>query len=40
MQTALKQIGPLTRTVKDTAFMLNIISGLDPNDNTTVDNKK
>lgn len=36
---SIEQIGPLTRTVKDTAFMLNIISGLDPNDNTTVDNK-
>jgi aspartyl-tRNA(Asn)/glutamyl-tRNA(Gln) amidotransferase subunit A len=37
---SIEQIGPLTRTVKDTAFMLNIISGLDSNDNTTVDNKK
>jgi len=36
---SIEQIGPLTRTVKDTAFMLNIISGLDTNDNTTVDNK-
>ncbi|MDH3656539.1 MAG: Asp-tRNA(Asn)/Glu-tRNA(Gln) amidotransferase subunit GatA [Nitrosopumilus sp.] len=36
---SIEQIGPLTRTVKDTAFMLNIISGLDSNDNTTVDNK-
>ena len=36
---SIEQIGPLTRTVKDTAFMLNIISGLDQNDNTTVDNK-
>ena len=36
---SIEQIGPLTRTVKDTAFILNIISGLDPNDNTTVDNK-
>ena len=36
---SIEQIGPLTRTVKDNAFMLNIISGLDPNDNTTVDNK-
>jgi len=35
---SIEQIGPLTRTVKDTAFMLNIISGLDENDNTTVDN--
>ena len=36
---SIEQIGPITRTVKDTAFMLNIISGLDPNDNTTIDNK-
>jgi len=36
---SIEQIGPLTRTVKDTAFLLNIISGLDSNDNTTVDNK-
>ena len=35
---SIEQIGPLTRTVKDAAFMLNIISGIDPNDNTTVDN--
>ncbi len=36
---SIEQIGPLTRTVKDTAFMLNLISGLDPNDSTTADNK-
>ena len=36
---SIEQIGPLTRTVKDTAFMLNLISGIDSNDNTTVDNK-
>jgi aspartyl-tRNA(Asn)/glutamyl-tRNA(Gln) amidotransferase subunit A len=36
---SIEQIGPLTRTVKDSAFMLNIISGLDPNDNTTIDNQ-
>ncbi len=36
---SIEQIGPLTRTVKDTAFLLNIISGKDPNDNTTIDNK-
>jgi len=36
---SIEQIGPLTRTVKDAAFMLNIISGLDVNDNTTLDNK-
>jgi aspartyl-tRNA(Asn)/glutamyl-tRNA(Gln) amidotransferase subunit A len=36
---SIEQIGPLTRTVKDAAFMLNIVSGLDVNDNTTRDNK-
>jgi len=36
---SIEQIGPLTRTVKDAAFMLNIVSGLDVNDNTTLDNK-
>ncbi len=36
---SIEQIGPLTRTVKDSAFLLNIISGIDSNDNTTVDSK-
>lgn len=36
---SIEQIGPLTRTVEDAAFMLNLISGQDSNDNTTVDNK-
>ena len=35
---SIEQIGPLTKTVKDTAFMLNIITGADPNDNTTINN--
>ena len=35
---SIEQIGPLTRTVEDTAFMLNLITGVDHNDNTTVDN--
>ncbi|MCV0411568.1 Asp-tRNA(Asn)/Glu-tRNA(Gln) amidotransferase subunit GatA [Nitrosarchaeum sp.] len=35
---SIEQIGPLTRTVEDAAFMLNLISGIDSNDNTTVDN--
>ncbi len=35
---SIEQVGPLTRTVEDAAFMLNLIAGLDPNDNTTVDN--
>jgi len=36
---SIEQIGPITRTVEDTAFLLNIISGIDENDNTTVDNQ-
>jgi len=36
---SIEQIGPITRTVKDTAFMLNMIAGIDQNDNTTIDNK-
>ena len=36
---SIEQIGPMTRTVEDNAFLLNIIAGLDPNDNTTIDNK-
>ncbi|MBI2643364.1 MAG: Asp-tRNA(Asn)/Glu-tRNA(Gln) amidotransferase subunit GatA [Nitrosarchaeum sp.] len=35
---SIEQIGPITRTVEDAAFMLNLIAGIDPNDNTTVDN--
>ena len=35
---SIEQVGPLTRTVEDAAFMLNLITGIDPNDNTTVDN--
>ena len=37
---SIEQIGPITRTVKDTAFLLNILAGIDPNDNTTIDNGK
>ena len=36
---SIEQIGPLTKTVKDCALMLNMISGLDKNDNTTIDNQ-
>ena len=36
---SIEQIGPLTRTVEDIAFLLNIIAGQDPMDNTTIDNK-
>ena len=35
---SIEQIGPITRTVKDTAFLLNILAGVDPNDNTTINN--
>lgn len=35
---SIEQIGPMTRTVKDCAFLLNLISGKDPFDNTTIDN--
>lgn len=33
--SSLDQIGPLTRTVKDNAYILNAISGLDHNDFTS-----
>ncbi len=36
---SIEQIGPMTKTVKDTAFLLNIIAGRDSFDNTTIDNK-
>jgi len=35
---SIEQIGPLTRTVEDAAFMLNLIAGSDHNDDTTIDN--
>lgn len=37
---SIEQIGPLARTVEDVAFILNIISGRDLHDNTTLDNGK
>lgn len=37
---SIEQIGPLARTVEDAAFILNIISGRDLHDNTTLDNGK
>lgn len=37
---SIEQIGPMARTVEDTAFILNIISGIDPHDNTTIDKGK
>jgi len=33
---SIEQIGPMARTVEDTAFILNIISGTDEHDNTTI----
>ena len=37
---SIEQIGPMTKTVEDTAFLLNMITGKDPQDNTTIDNQK
>lgn len=37
---SIEQIGPIARTVEDVAFILNIISGRDLHDNTTLDNGK
>ena len=37
---SIEQIGPLTRTVSDAAFMLDIISGHDVNDDTTINNNE
>ena len=34
---SIEQIGPLARNVKDAAFMMNIISGKDENDATTME---
>jgi len=36
---SIEQIGPMTKTVKDSAFLLNVIAGQDANDDTTIDNK-
>ena len=36
---SIEQIGPMTKTVEDTAFLLNMIAGKDSQDNTTVDNQ-
>ena len=35
--SSLDQVGPLTRTVKDNALMLNLLSGLDEKDGTSAD---
>jgi len=37
--SSLDQIGPITRTVADSALMLNVIAGHDPADSTSVDEK-
>jgi aspartyl-tRNA(Asn)/glutamyl-tRNA(Gln) amidotransferase subunit A len=37
--SSLDQIGPVTRTVTDTALMMNVIAGHDPADSTSVDEK-
>ena len=36
---SIEQVGPMARTVEDVAFLLNIISGHDPHDNTTMKNE-
>ena len=36
---SIEQIGPVTKTVKDCGFLLNIIAGQDSNDDTTIDNE-
>ncbi len=38
--SSLDQIGPVTRTVADTALLLNVIAGHDPADSTSVDETK
>jgi len=35
--SSLDQIGPLTKTVRDSALLLNIIAGRDPHDSTSLD---
>ncbi len=39
MASSLDQVGPLTKTVEDTAIVLGQIAGLDKNDSTTLDKK-
>ena len=35
--SSLDQVGPLARTVEDTALLLEVISGFDPHDSTSID---
>lgn len=35
--SSLDQVGPMARTVEDTALLLKVISGHDPNDSTSID---
>ncbi len=35
--SSLDQIGPLTKTVRDSAFIMNVIAGHDPQDSTSLD---
>lgn len=37
--SSLDQIGPITRNVADTALLMNVISGHDENDSTSIDDK-
>jgi aspartyl-tRNA(Asn)/glutamyl-tRNA(Gln) amidotransferase subunit A len=37
---SIEQVGPMARTIEDVAFLLNIISGCDIHDNTTVKNER
>jgi aspartyl-tRNA(Asn)/glutamyl-tRNA(Gln) amidotransferase subunit A len=37
---SIEQVGPMARTVEDVAFLLNIISGYDIHDNTTIKNER
>jgi aspartyl-tRNA(Asn)/glutamyl-tRNA(Gln) amidotransferase subunit A len=37
---SIEQVGPMARTVEDVAFLLNIVSGYDSHDNTTVNNDR
>jgi len=37
---SIEQVGPIARTVEDAAFILNIVSGIDTHDNTTIDKGK